>query len=153
MIENPVKHMLALARAAADRAYAPYSKFQVGVCLCTENGNFYSGCNIENASYSLANCAEDTAICHMVNAGEHSITEVVVTSSGDEICTPCGACRQRIREFSGPNTLIHMYNIHGDSIKRSLNELLPHSFGPGHLNKAQETCEMDNFEAEFSPIE
>ncbi len=137
MIQDRLAHMLTLARAAVERAYAPYSHFHVGVCIYTTGQNFYTGCNIENASYSLVNCAEDTAISHMVNAGERDIAEILVTSNGDEICTPCGACRQRIREFATEDVIVHMVNAKEDRISRQLSELLPLSFGPDHLKKPQ----------------
>lgn len=127
--------MLELAKQARDKAYAPYSKFHVGACIKTKSGNYYSGCNVENASYSLAQCAEGTAICKMVFDGEIEISEVLVIGNTEEMLTPCGACRQKIREFADADTIIHMCN-HKDVIKSiKLEELLPHSFGPEILSE------------------
>jgi cytidine deaminase len=114
-------------------AYAPYSKFQVGAAIQTQNGTIYSGGNVENASYPVGVCAEASAISAMVNAGERAISAIVVMGEGAELVTPCGACRQRIFEFSIATTRIHIAGPEG--IRRSfcLEELLPHAFGPGHL--------------------
>lgn len=121
--------MLEKAVQLRNNAYAPYSHFQVGCCLQTDNGALYSGCNVENISYGLTLCAEGAAIAAMVSAGEHKIAEITVISSGNEICPPCGACRQRIAEFGSENTLVHMYN-HSQEKKQTctLKELLPFSF-------------------------
>ncbi|MBB72054.1 MAG: cytidine deaminase [Legionellales bacterium] len=127
--EDLIEH----AKAAQSRAYAPYSQFAVGCCIRTAKGNVYSGCNIENASYSLTCCAEATAIAAMVSAGEHDIAEVVVIGTGELPCWPCGACRQRIREFANSETLIHMHTHSGSSATKTLDELLPVSFGPENL--------------------
>jgi cytidine deaminase len=125
--------LLEIAKIARDRAYAPYSKFHVGCAIKSTNNQIYSGCNIENASYSLTMCAEATAIASMLNAGAAKIAELTVISSGNEICTPCGACRQRIREFSTPTTVINMYSADGKHLTSKFDDLLPHSFGPQHL--------------------
>ncbi len=115
------------------RSYSPYSKFAVGCCLKTTTGKYYTGCNIENASYSLTLCAEATAISHMVNDSLQKIAEIVVIGHGDALCTPCGACRQRIREFANDDILIHIGDTHGLRATFTLGELLPHSFGPHNL--------------------
>jgi cytidine deaminase len=114
-------------------AYAPYSKFQVGAAIQTQNGTIYSGGNVENASYPVGVCAEASAISAMVNAGERAISAIVVMGEGAELVTPCGACRQRIFEFSIATTRIHIAGPEG--IRRSffIDDLLPHAFGPGHL--------------------
>jgi cytidine deaminase len=128
--------MLEAAKEARTHAYAPYSHFHVGACIKTSLGNLYSGCNIENAAYGLTLCAEGSAIAAMVTAGEKKITEMYVISSGDEICPPCGACRQRILEFSTPNTLIHMYSNNAKKeLIMTIDQLLPHSFNISHLEK------------------
>ena len=126
--------MITAANAAVQLAYAPYSKFQVGVCVKTDAGNLYSGSNIENASYGLTLCAEACAIANMVSHGEQTITEVVVTSSGNLICTPCGACRQRIREFATSDATIHCLGAKDQIKTLTLDELLPLSFGPENLD-------------------
>lgn len=130
-----IDHMHKLARSMLDKAYAPYSKFQVGVAIKTKAGNYYAGCNIENASYSLVQCAEACAIATMVAAGEQQIVAVSVVSSGDKLCSPCGACRQRIREFAAEDVLIYMYDGEDNYVQKKLSELLPLSFGPENLEK------------------
>jgi len=126
-------HMLQAARRMVSVAYAPYSNFFVGACIKAASGRYYAGCNIENASYSLVQCAEATAIAHMVAAGEKQITAAVIVSSGPMFCAPCGACRQRFREFSSGQMSVYMYNNSGEFLHKHLEELLPHSFGPTHL--------------------
>lgn len=132
--------MLTAAQKIRDKAYVPYSHFHVGCCIKTPSGNFYTGCNVENVSYGLTICAEASAITAMVSAGETQIQELVVVSNGEEICTPCGACRQRIREFvASPNTLIHMYNQSGQKkLTVSFKELLPYAFGPSQLESSSD---------------
>ncbi len=130
-----MKNLLDTAIKAREQAYAPYSHFHVGCAIKTSAGNIYSGCNVENASYSLTLCAETSAIANMVIDHKQVITDVVIISSGKDICSPCGACRQRIREFAGPTANIHMYNHKQDCITKTLEELLPLSFGPDHLEK------------------
>lgn len=125
---NEIQTMLKQAQNAQQYSYAPYSKFHVGACIKTTDGQYFTGANIENASYSLACCAEATAIAHMMMAGHKEIAEILVTSSSDEIVTPCGACRQRIVEFAHPDAKVHCCNQLGQHQTYSLNELLPHSF-------------------------
>lgn len=127
--------MLIEAKKALEKAYAPYSKFFVGCCIKTNKGNLYSGCNIENASYGLTLCAESSAIAAMVQSGESQISEVLVIARNHEICTPCGACRQRIREFAAPEAFIHMFAIDGKHMVKALSDLLPFSFGPSNLEQ------------------
>ena len=123
--------MLKHAQEMMTRSYAPYSNFHVGACIRTSKNNFYSGCNNENASYSLAQCAEATAIGVMISAGETQIAEIMIAAKCSEPCPPCGACRQRIREFAAGDTLIHMYNASNHNfLTMTLDELLPCSFGP-----------------------
>jgi cytidine deaminase len=121
------------ARLARERAYAPYSNFKVGAALATSGGAVFAGCNVENAAYPVGTCAEAGAIAAMVAAGETRIAAVLVLGEGDALVTPCGACRQRIREFAPPDALIHIADL--NRIKRSfrLDELLPASFGPENL--------------------
>lgn len=91
---------------AKETSYSPYSKFRVGAAVLTADGEIFSGCNVENASYGLAICAERNAIFQMAFAGERKIAAVAVTSDEKTFITPCGACRQVISEFAGPNTEI-----------------------------------------------
>lgn len=121
------------ALAAMKRAYAPYSKFKVGAAVRGESGRIYSGCNVENAAYPEGCCAEASAISAMVNAGETRITEIAVAGTGDDLCTPCGGCRQKLREFAKPDLPIHVCGPEGIRETFTLDALLPHAFGPDNL--------------------
>jgi cytidine deaminase len=122
------------ARAARLKAHAPYSEFYVGAAVRDEYGRVHSGCNIENAAYPQGWCAEPSAISAMILAGGRRITEVAVMGNGAALCTPCGGCRQKIREFAGPDVKIHCLTETGELIQTfTLDELLPYSFGPEHL--------------------
>jgi len=127
--ENYIK----ATKEAMSKAYVPYSNYPVGALIVTNNGNTYSGCNVENASYPLGNCAEAAAIASMVLAGEKYIRMIYVMTKNDEGGIPCGGCRQRIREFSDENTQIIMCSPDGVQQRINLSELLPNSFGPEHL--------------------
>ena len=126
--------LIAAAKAARLKAYAPYSKFLVGAALRDEKGHIHSGCNIENAAYPQGWCAETSAITAMIMSGAHSIVEVAVIGGGDLLCTPCGGCRQKIREFAKGDVKIHVCGEDG-KVKQTftLDELLPSSFGPENL--------------------
>lgn len=122
------------AIAAMPSAYAPYSNFQVGAAICDENGVIHTGVNVENAAYPQGSCAEAGAIAAMIiGAGRH-ITALAVAGRGDVLCTPCGGCRQRIREFAGPQTPIYICGPDGLRETFTLAELLPASFGPDNLS-------------------
>jgi len=136
--------MFAVARKAMDRAYAPYSGFHVGACVRGESGRLYGGLNVENAAYPQGWCAECTAIAAMVAAGEKRISAVLVVGApsdgagsygedGGALCTPCGGCRQKIREFAGAETPIYVCGIEGLRLEFTLEGLLPHAFGPDNL--------------------
>ena len=129
-----LEKMINLARDAMGRAYAPYSKFQVGAVMRGADGGMYAGCNVENAAYPQGCCAEASAISAMVMAGENRIAEVVVMGRGDGLVTPCGGCRQRIREFADDTTPVHVCGEEGLRKTLTLGELLPLSFGPENLN-------------------
>ncbi len=120
--------LLNAARAARERAYAPYSGFHVGAAIRGASGRVYAGCNIENAAYPLGGCAETAAIAAMVQAGEQRIIEVLVLGGGDSPCTPCGGCRQRLAEFAGPETPVHVCGPEGLRLATTLGELLPYGF-------------------------
>ena len=124
---------IATTKEAMSKAYVPYSNYPVGALIVTDNGNTYSGCNVENASYPLGNCAEASAIASMVIAGDKKIKTIYVMTKNDEGGIPCGGCRQRIREFSDTNTQIMMCSPDGVQQRINLSELLPNSFGPEHL--------------------
>lgn len=122
------------AKAAREQAYAPYSRFRVGAALRTPDGAIYSGCNVENAAYPQGACAESGAIGAMARAGGRRIAAILVIGDGEGLCTPCGGCRQRIREFADSTTPIHIAGPNGVRASFTLGELLPHSFGPEHLS-------------------
>jgi len=124
---------IAATKEAMSKAYVPYSNYPVGVLIVTDNGNTYTGCNVENASYPLGNCAEASAIASMVMGGEKKIKHIYVMTKNDEGGIPCGGCRQRIREFSDSNTEIFMCSKDGVQGRVNISELLPNSFGPEHL--------------------
>ncbi len=122
------------ALAARGLAYAPYSRFTVGAALHTAEGAIHAGCNVENAAYPEGTCAEAGAIAAMALAGGRRIVEIVVAGGGSAPCTPCGGCRQKLREFGTAATLVHIVDAAGTTLLRtSLAELLPHSFGPENL--------------------
>lgn len=121
------------ARAVRERAYAPYSRFQVGAALCDEHGAVHAGCNVENAAYPVGTCAEAGAIAAMIAAGGRAIRAMVVLGAGPGLVTPCGACRQRIREFAEPDVAIHVADPDGIRARFDLGALLPESFGPENL--------------------
>lgn len=125
--------LLQAAKDAMEQAYAPYSRHRVGAAILAENGKVYSGCNVENAAYPIGNCAETSAIAAMVRDGARRIREIAVIGSGTELCTPCGGCRQHIREFAGVDTRIHACDAAGVQRTFTCDELLPASFGPEHL--------------------
>ena len=125
--------MFDLARRAMAKAHAPYSGFHVGAVVKGANGRLYAGCNMENAAYPEGWCAETSAIAAMVMDGETSISEVLVMGAGEALVTPCGGCRQRIREFAGDSTPIHICSPEGLRRTVTLGELLPLSFGPENL--------------------
>jgi cytidine deaminase len=121
-----------LARAASQRAYCPYSRFRVGASLVCRSGAMFAGCNVENASYGLTNCAERTAIFNMVAAGESSFDVIVIYTPTPEPTAPCGACRQVLNEFSPDAEVISVCD--GPGILRStVKKLLPAAFGPKSL--------------------
>lgn len=115
------------------KAHVPYSGFKVGAAILADDGKIYVGCNIENAAYPQGTCAEASAIAAMISAGARRIERIYVTGPGKDPVTPCGGCRQRIREFGGPDTPIISHGLEGEPLMTTLEELLPHSFGPEHL--------------------
>lgn len=128
--------LFAAAKAAQARAYAPYSRFQVGAAVQGESGTIYAGCNGENAAYPVGICAETGAIAAMLAAGERRIAGILVIGDGESLVTPCGGCRQRIREFGGPGTPVHVAGRDGIRRTFTLDELLPFAFGPDNLDGA-----------------
>ena len=132
-----MKKLIRLAVEARDMAHAPYSNHPVGAALVTDTGEIFTGCNVENAAYPLGSCAEQSAISAMVRGGGRVISALVVVGPSNEPCTPCGGCRQRIREFATPDTVIHSCNEQGVLLTMTMDELLPESFGPENLNNIQ----------------
>lgn len=131
--EPDLDALFASAQAAQSRAYAPYSRFKVGAAILADDGKVYPGCNVENAAYPVGACAEAGAISAMIAGGGRAIRAIVVIGDGAELVTPCGACRQRIREFATPETPIVIAGPEGIRARFSLIELLPASFGPANL--------------------
>lgn len=129
------KELIKLALESQKKAYVPYSKFHVGAALITEDDTLFTGCNIEIASYSPTICAERTAIFKAVSEGHRKIKKIAIV--GDSESTfPCGVCRQVIREF-GRDAKIIIANSVEDYREFTLDELLPHSFGPEDLESAK----------------
>ena len=129
------KFLIAAAVEARSKAYAPYSRFLVGAAVKDEKGAVHAGCNVENAAYPEGTCAEAGAIAAMILAGGRKITEAAVVGAGNALVTPCGGCRQKLREFGAADLAIHVCDELG-KVKRSftLAELLPSSFGPENLS-------------------
>ena len=127
------QEMFVAALAAHRNAHAPYSQYPVGAAVRSESGRVYAGCNVENAAYPQGWCAEASAIAAMVTAGERRIVEVLTISNGDMIGTCCGGCRQKIREFAALDTPIYSCGTEGLRATFTLEDLLPHSFGPENL--------------------
>ena len=120
------------AEQAATQAYAPYSRFPVGVAILASSGRIYTGCNVENAAYPLGQCAEASAIGAMIVAGADEITDIVVVGPDHKLCTPCGGCRQKLWEF-GANAIVHLCVDGRIEQQLALAELLPAAFGPHNI--------------------
>ena len=121
-----------------EKAYAPYSGFAVGAAILDEKGNIHSGANIENAAYPQGCCAEASAISVLIMAGGRQIRKIAVAGRGEFLCTPCGGCRQKIREFGTADTQIVICDEAGPRQTFTLDALLPHSFGPDNLDNLSE---------------
>jgi cytidine deaminase len=126
-----VERLLAAAQSASERAYAPFSGFLVGAAILTQAGEVFTGCNVENSSYGLTNCAERTAIFTAVAAGalskERNLAAVAVVHRDGKVCSPCGACRQVIFEF-GPETVVIYRAQNGEMTQTEAKDLLPEGF-------------------------
>ncbi|EMA6343197.1 cytidine deaminase [Bacillus cytotoxicus] len=127
------KGYIEAATKMLEKAYIPYSKFPVGAALVTKEGKIYTGCNIENASYGLCNCAERTAIFKAVSEGERHFSYLVITGKTDGPISPCGACRQVIAEFCNPEMPVLLTNVKGDEKEVTVEQLLPGAFLKGDL--------------------
>jgi cytidine deaminase len=130
----PLTGLLDAARTVRERAHAPYSRYRVGAALLDEQGRIHAGCNIENAAYPQGLCAEAAALAHLVAAGGRSVRAVVVVGEGAQPCTPCGGCRQKLREFASDDVPVIVADAGTVRARYTLGELLPHSFGPEHLS-------------------
>ena len=126
------------AKAAQERAYAPYSRFKVGAALAVPSGEIFAGCNVENAAYPVGTCAEAGAIAAMVAGGFSRIASILVIGDGPGLVTPCGACRQRMREFAPPGLIVHIAGESGPRAQFALDVLLPEAFGPDNLGGASD---------------
>ncbi len=133
MLEN-VENLIEKATEVRLNAHAPYSNFLVGSAVLDDKGDVHVGCNVENSAYPSGSCAEEQAIGAMCAKGGKTIQDIVVIGKSDALVTPCGACRQRIREFSAPQTRIHVCDTEKGLLKSySMQDLLPDSFGPENL--------------------
>ncbi|OLN30467.1 cytidine deaminase [Desulfosporosinus metallidurans] len=133
--ENEVEvqqELIHLAKAAYQQAYVPYSHYPVGAAVLFSSGKIYSGCNVENASYGLTVCAERNAIFQAVAQGERKLKGIAIAVPTDEFPSPCGACRQVIREFAVDCPVI-LINGQGETRVTNLKTLLPDAFGPEYL--------------------
>ena len=122
-----------LAIEMLDMAYCPYSHFPVGAVLECSDGTVYTGCNIENASYPVGMCAERTAFSKAVSEGRRDFVRVIIAGKTDDVCVPCGMCRQFMKEFS-PNLEVICLNVKGESKTYKLGELLPYGFDGSYLD-------------------
>ena len=134
MSRSTDEDLVAAAVAVARNAYAPYSRFRVGAAVRDAEGRIHAGANIENAAYPQGVCAEAAAIAVMVAAGGRRIEAIAVAGPGPALCTPCGGCRQKIREFAAPDTPVLVCGREGVRRRFTLDELLPASFGPETLD-------------------
>jgi cytidine deaminase len=125
--------LLAAARAVREHAHAPYSRFKVGAALLDEQGRIHAGCNVENAAYPQGLCAEAGALAALVASGGQRIAAAAVVGEGARLTTPCGGCRQKLREFAGEATPVVVADLSTVRARFTLGELLPASFGPEHL--------------------
>ncbi len=125
--KEEAEKLVEAAREASRAAYAPYSNFAVGAALLDFNGKIYTGCNVENISYGLTNCAERTAIYKSVSEGSRKFKAIAIYAGIDNYCAPCGACRQVIAEF-GNDILVIQANRNGEYIINTIDELLPGGF-------------------------
>jgi cytidine deaminase len=121
------------ARRVRLHAHAPYSKFAVGAAVLDEQGRIHAGCNVENAAYPQGWCAETSALAHLVAAGGRRVLAVAVVGVAADPVTPCGGCRQKLREFAADDCPIHIADDQQLRATLTLGQLLPLSFGPDHL--------------------
>lgn len=130
--------LLEASITAREKAYVPYSKFPVGAALLTKDGEVIQGCNIENASFGLTNCAERTAIFKAVSEGKKEFAAIAISGDTDGPVSPCGACRQVLAEFCEPNMPVYLTNLKGNVLETTVSELLPGAFSTEDLKYAAE---------------
>ncbi|WP_245926372.1 cytidine deaminase [Sulfoacidibacillus thermotolerans] len=126
--------LLQQAQTVRENAYVPYSQFAVGAAIQTDSGTVFTGCNVENASYGLTNCAERSAVFRMIASGERKIRAIAVIADAPRPIAPCGACRQVLSEFGSENTIVLLANVAGERLQTTLGELLPYAFVKEDLN-------------------
>ncbi|NCU18478.1 cytidine deaminase [Pallidibacillus pasinlerensis] len=129
------EQLLEEAKVARTYAYVPYSNFAVGAALLTEDGKIYRGCNIENAAYGMANCAERTALFKAVSEGDKNFKMIAVIADSDRPVPPCGACRQVMAELCPPDMKVILTNLNGDILETTVKELLPGAFKAEDMNE------------------
>lgn len=131
MDSEEINTLIQFATVAREQSYSPYSNFAVGAALLCQDGTVYQGCNIENASFGMTNCAERTAIFKAVSEGHRLFQAIAIIADTEGPCAPCGACRQVMVEFNIPTIILT--NLKGHTQVYTLDELLPLSFGPKDL--------------------
>ena len=129
-----IEQLIEEAKQAKKMAYVPYSNFQVGAALLTTDGKVYRGCNIENAAYSMTNCAERTALFKALSEGDKEFQAIAVIADTDRPVPPCGACRQVISELCDQDMKVYLTNLKGDVQELTVKELLPGAFSPEDLH-------------------
>ena len=132
-MDEQTRRLFEAARAVQANAHVPYSNYHVGCALITDSGAMFSGANVENAAYPQGLCAEATALAVMASAGERVVSVILTICDSTFLATSCGGCRQKIREFATPDTVIHACGPDGLWATYSMEGLLPDSFGPEHL--------------------
>jgi cytidine deaminase len=129
-----IDQLIEEAKIAREKAYVPYSKFGVGAALLTTDGKVYHGCNIENAAYSMCNCAERTALFSAYSKGDRDFQLMVVVADTERPCSPCGACRQVISELCPKDMKVVLTNLKGDILEMTVADLLPSAFSQEDLH-------------------
>ncbi|MEL7463732.1 MAG: cytidine deaminase [Pseudomonadota bacterium] len=124
------------AEMVRECAYAPYSNFKVGAAMRSASGEIFVGANVENVSYPVGTCAEESALVAMIAGGETKIVEAYVVADSPTPVAPCGACRQRLKEFGADDVVIWLGNTDGDVISTTIGELLPGAFDTDHMARS-----------------
>ena len=131
--------LLSAATKVRLRAYAPYSRFQVGAAIMSVEGRIHIGCNVENVAYPEGTCAEAGAIAAMIAAGDTKIAQICVIADSPDPVPPCGGCRQKIAEFAGPDVVVTLYTTEGKSKSMTVADLLPGLFTAAHMGKTTQS--------------